>query len=134
MRPNSRMRDWNAAPTPFAAASRRPRSRSLSWFSAALTETSWPSTVTVIFAIVSSNRRFQALRPVTSFSCSRRSISSDSWCSRQTRRSRSQGRYRARADDAVSFRASAASSSRFSSSAKKTRWLLTPVTFSCAIW
>ena len=46
--------------------------------SAALTESSSPFTVTVMFAMVSSKRRFQAARPVTSFSCSRRSISSES--------------------------------------------------------
>ena len=42
-------------------------------------------------ATVSSNSRLQALRPVTSFSCSSFSSSSDSWCGRNTRRSRSQG-------------------------------------------
>ena len=57
-------------------------------------------------AMVSSNSRDQAARPVTSFSCSSFSSSSDSSCGRNTRRSRSQGRQRASAGSA-SFGSSA---------------------------
>ena len=133
MSENSRTRSPKAAETPLAAASRTARSVSESLFSAAETESSSPATVMVMLAIVSSNRRFQAARPVTSFSCSSFSISSGSWCGSQTRRSRSQGRQPARAADSASRASSVASGMRFSSSVKNTRCEEMPVTRSLIV-
>lgn len=131
---NRRMREPKASETPRAAASRTARSRSESLFSAAETVISSPATGTVMPAMVSSNRRFQAARPVTSFSCSSFSSSSESWCGRKTRRSRSQGRQRASAALDSSLASSARSSRRFSSSVKNTRCEETVVTRSCTVW
>ncbi len=124
---NSRMRSPNAAPIARPAASRTPRSRSESRLSAALTVRSSPPSGTRIPATVSSNSRDHALRPVTSFSCSSFSSSSESWCGRNTRRSRSHGRQGA-SSGVPSLASSAASSSRLSSRVKKIRSLLIAVT------
>ena len=51
--------------------------------------------------MVSSNSRTQALRPVTCFSCSVRSTSSESWCGRKLRTESSQGRKRASRGEAA---------------------------------
>ncbi len=98
---NSRRRSPNAAPiaVPGRLAHRCGRA-SDSLFSAALTVSSSPPNGMRMPAMVSSNSRLQAARPVTSFSCSSFSSSSDSWCGRNTRRSRSQGRQRASAGSA----------------------------------
>ena len=131
---NSRTRLPKASDTPLAAAARTARSLSDRRLSAAETVTSSPDTVTVIPAMVSSNSRFQAERPVTSFSCSSFSSSSESWCGRKTRRSRSQGCQRSSAGLVAIFRSSSASSSRFSSSVKNSRWEEMTVTRSCRVW
>ena len=75
---NSRIFPPNAAPIAAPAASRTERSRSDSLFSAALTVRSSPPIGTRMPATVSSNSRLHALRPVTSFSCSSFSSSSES--------------------------------------------------------
>ena len=129
---NSRILTSNAAPTAIAASCRTPRSRSDSLFRAALTVSSSPRTGTFMPATVSSNSRLQALRPVTSFSCSSRSSSSDSSCGRNTRRSRNQGDQRA-STGSINLASSDASSMRFSSSDRKMRCELMLVTRSLAI-
>ena len=142
MSENSRTLSPKAFETPAAAASRTARSGSERRFSAAETVISSTrprpspgrSTGTRRCATVSSKRRFQADRPVTSFSCSSFSASSESWCGRNTRRSRSQGRQRASAGEPAIRPSSSASSRRFSSSVKNSRWLPMTVTRSCMVW
>ena len=138
MSPNSLTRSPNAAPMAWPACSRTARSPSDSLLSTSLTvSSSSPPPLdgngTRIPATVSSNSRLQACAPVTDFSCSSRSASSESWCGRNTRRSRRNGRQRASAGSA-SLASSTASSSRFSSRPKKIRCELIAVTRSEQDW
>ena len=78
-------------------------------------------------AMVSSNSRDHADAPVTSFSCSSFSTSSESWCGRNTLTSRSHGCQCANAGSA-SLVSSTDSSSRFSSRVKNSTWVEMVVT------